>query len=332
MTITPLIVTALVLFLTSLPFTSAICYYPNGDASPQDLPCNDDTDHSTCCGPGYACLSNNICVPTGLEKQIPNAAKFVRGSCTDKTWRSGNCPNFCVNEAHGDTLDGGIGMAKCPGNKDMYYCMDGFPFDCVKGDNVLSFSGTPTALTTIGFVPSTSLTSTPTPSTSPASSSASPSSTSTSTSPSSTPSRSSTSTASSSSSASSSPASSPTAEPARQSSAPLSTGLIAGVAAGVTVGVIGLSAAALMLYRRRHGSKKAVQASSSHQQQPPYNNDAPAYGHHPHSHVWTEDDYKKAYDQVHVAYHQPQAVAVFELPDGRPRTPELPARTSRLRF
>ena len=129
------------LFTVFISLTSAICYYPNGDASPQDLPCNDETDHSTCCGPGYACLSNNICVPTGLEKQIPNAAKYVRGSCTDKTWRSGDCPNFCVNPAHGDTLDGGIGMARCPGNRDMYYCMDGWPFDCVKGDNVLSFSG-----------------------------------------------------------------------------------------------------------------------------------------------------------------------------------------------
>lgn len=79
---------------------------------------------------------------TGLEKQIPNAAKYDRGSCTDKTWRSSECPNFCVNAANGDTLNGGIGIAKCPGNLDMYYCMDGAQFNCKDGDNVLSFSGT----------------------------------------------------------------------------------------------------------------------------------------------------------------------------------------------
>jgi len=129
------------LFAGFLHFSAAICYYSNGDPSPQDAPCGDDTDHSTCCGPGYACLSNNICMATGLEKQIPNAARYDRGSCTDKTWRSGRCPNFCVNAAHNDTLDGGIGMAKCPGNLDMYYCMDGASFNCQTGDNVLSFSG-----------------------------------------------------------------------------------------------------------------------------------------------------------------------------------------------
>jgi hypothetical protein len=129
------------LFVSLLRTSAAICYYPNGDPSPQDLPCQDETDHSTCCGPGYACLSNHICMATGLERQIPNAAKYDRGSCTDKTWRSSQCPNFCVNPAHNDALDGGIGIAKCPGNKDMYYCMDGWPFDCGTGDNVLSFQG-----------------------------------------------------------------------------------------------------------------------------------------------------------------------------------------------
>ena len=135
-------VLAALLVAVSFPLSAAICYYPNGDASPQDVPCRDDTDDSTCCGPGYACLTNNICMATGLERQIPNAAKYDRGSCTDKSWRSSQCPNFCVNAAHGDTLNGGIGIAKCPGPKDMYYCMDGFPFDCTSGDNVLSFAGT----------------------------------------------------------------------------------------------------------------------------------------------------------------------------------------------
>jgi len=133
----------LLLLLCRLLFpANAICYYPSGDVSPQDSPCHDGTA-STCCGPGYACLDNNICIATGLERQLPNEVLYVRGSCTDKTWRSGNCPNFCVNPANNDKLDGGIGMQQCPGLLSSFYCMDGAPFDCKSGENVVSFQGMP---------------------------------------------------------------------------------------------------------------------------------------------------------------------------------------------
>jgi hypothetical protein len=79
---------------------------------------------------------------SGLEKQLPNQALYVRGSCTDKGWRSSKCPSFCVDPSKGDKLDGGIGIKKCPNrNDDTYYCDDGQPFDCDSLDNVLSFQG-----------------------------------------------------------------------------------------------------------------------------------------------------------------------------------------------
>lgn len=123
----------------------AICYYPDGSVSPQDTPCSDQTSESTCCGQGYACLTNNICMATGAELQKPDASIYVRGSCTDKNWRSSNCPLFCINPAapFNDNVSGGAGISKCPGNKDMYYCVD-FATDqvnCTTEKNVLIFQG-----------------------------------------------------------------------------------------------------------------------------------------------------------------------------------------------
>lgn len=121
----------------------AICYYPSGDVAPQDVPCQDETDESPCCGPAYICLSNGICMSSGLERQLPNQAQYVRGSCTDKDWRSSKCPSFCVNPANNDKLDGGIGIRKCTGrDDDTYYCDNGTDFDCDTLENVLSFQGT----------------------------------------------------------------------------------------------------------------------------------------------------------------------------------------------
>ncbi|AEO61046.1 hypothetical protein MYCTH_2310829 [Thermothelomyces thermophilus ATCC 42464] len=134
----------LVLFLAVcrlLPGTRAACYYPSGLLAPNDTPCRDDTPHATCCGQGYACLSNGICQATGEELKKPGASEFVRGSCTDKTWRSSNCPLFCINEEY-DYLDGGTGIAKCENtSNDLYVCIDGQESSCEEGINVLYFPG-----------------------------------------------------------------------------------------------------------------------------------------------------------------------------------------------
>jgi hypothetical protein len=132
-----------VLLLSLIAATDAVCYYPNGNVSPQDTPCQDTTAHSTCCGQGYACLSNRICMATGDELQKPGASLYVRGACTDPTWRSSECPNFCVNPdpPFRDNVAGGHGIAKCPGTKDIYRCIDGAASDCGTQQNVLVFQG-----------------------------------------------------------------------------------------------------------------------------------------------------------------------------------------------
>jgi hypothetical protein len=122
--------------LSTLPFVFALsylttavtatCYFPNGDEV-NDTPCNPGATHSTCCGPGYACLSNNVCVLT--EHVTPDIRKlsslYVRASCTDKDWAANECPSFCMNSQVGDNTGvGGMGVSKCDANGgvDRYYC------------------------------------------------------------------------------------------------------------------------------------------------------------------------------------------------------------------
>lgn len=103
---------------------SAICYYPDGTVTPGDVPCLTGNDPSFCCSFGYACLNNQICMTT---PHTPNATNtYVRGSCTDPTWRSANCPSFCVNPdpPWKDDTGGGEGMVLCPNTTNTFYCFD----------------------------------------------------------------------------------------------------------------------------------------------------------------------------------------------------------------
>jgi hypothetical protein len=68
-----------------------LCYYPDGSQALYDYACNLTAEASFCCAVGFNCLDNNICVAAeGKGKQ-----RYNRGSCTDKTWDSPECPQFC---------------------------------------------------------------------------------------------------------------------------------------------------------------------------------------------------------------------------------------------
>lgn len=111
--------------LSCLPLLAhAACYYPNGSIAPNDTPCRDDTAESTCCGQGYACLSNGICQATGQELQKGGGTDLVRGACTDRSWRSSGCPLFFI-DPETDNIAGGIGVARCQGTtEELYYCIN----------------------------------------------------------------------------------------------------------------------------------------------------------------------------------------------------------------
>ncbi|OJD10135.1 hypothetical protein AJ78_08727 [Emergomyces pasteurianus Ep9510] len=131
---------------------SSVCYYRNGNVTPADVPCR-SSGPSTCCPTGFACLSNNICVNTKTRNETVG---YIRGSCTDKSWRAGECPGFCIRggKPWNDTLGGIQPMRKCENTKeDIYYCVNANveAVDCaVKNDAIISFVGQPTTVTVIG--------------------------------------------------------------------------------------------------------------------------------------------------------------------------------------
>lgn len=67
------------------------CYYPNGDIATNDYACYLNTTESFCCTQNVKCLDNKIC-----DSIDPVHYRYNRGTCTDKTWTSDACPNFCV--------------------------------------------------------------------------------------------------------------------------------------------------------------------------------------------------------------------------------------------
>ena len=66
------------------------CYYPNSTSS-VDTPCHSDAAASACCNAKDICLSNGLC----LSQR--DAEVISRGSCTDQSWESPNCPQHCAD-------------------------------------------------------------------------------------------------------------------------------------------------------------------------------------------------------------------------------------------
>ena len=79
--------------ITTVTTTAAqTCYYPNGEEAFKDTPCQTTQPGQTsaCCASSAICLDNKLCLPqVGYEEVI------WRGSCTDRSWQSGDCPQFC---------------------------------------------------------------------------------------------------------------------------------------------------------------------------------------------------------------------------------------------
>jgi hypothetical protein len=122
---------------------AATCYFPDGSVA-QDTPCTSSTNDSTCCGTGFACLGHEssffLCMATGDELKKPDESLFVRGSCTDQTWRSENCPAVCAQPGR-DNTGGGNGVASCPNSPDLFYCIStGLgEQNCSSGFNLIDF-------------------------------------------------------------------------------------------------------------------------------------------------------------------------------------------------
>ena len=110
------------------------CYYPDGTYSPLDRPCIDnDSQESFCCGLAFTCLSDKVCY-TG-NQSVLGYSTYLRGSCTDQSFRSSACPQFC-SSAYSSCMwspvtdklvgvananEGGI-MFQCGSQTDSYCC------------------------------------------------------------------------------------------------------------------------------------------------------------------------------------------------------------------
>lgn len=114
-----------IFFLTlHTTYASPSCYYPSGDHASTDVPCSQSGD-SVCCGQGFICLSNGVCQNPLLISNEPGL--YSRGSCTDQTWNSSQCPRFCVNPnaPFNDVQTSGQELLKCPGRDNLFYCVSG---------------------------------------------------------------------------------------------------------------------------------------------------------------------------------------------------------------
>lgn len=68
------------------------CFYPDGSVSTHDTPCHSPSigdGASACCGSTDICLNNSLCLAQS------GAELVTRGSCTDQTWQSPECPQYC---------------------------------------------------------------------------------------------------------------------------------------------------------------------------------------------------------------------------------------------
>lgn len=81
------------LFTTAYAFSSQ-CYSPSGSLSPSSHPCNPSAPASMCCSAGQTCLPNGLCE----DPHASGNATYIRGSCTDKSWKSLECLWLCLNE------------------------------------------------------------------------------------------------------------------------------------------------------------------------------------------------------------------------------------------
>ena len=94
---TPLSHCRLLLVVTLALQVSSSCYYPDGTYIAADRPCiTNGTQESFCCGSqGVTCLSDKVC----YNSNASSGNEYVRGSCTDRSFQSSACPNFCLSSS-----------------------------------------------------------------------------------------------------------------------------------------------------------------------------------------------------------------------------------------
>ncbi|MCJ1391372.1 hypothetical protein MMC18_004236 [Xylographa bjoerkii] len=151
---------------TAATSSSSICYAADGIQS-ANFACNPGQTDSTCCMPGFECISNGLCAP---GPNITGAiTPFYVGDCTDPTWSSPECLKECADS-------GGNGVQPCanagPGN----FCCYGLSnADCCSNSTLVFDLGVGTIVSVTSMASTTSMVSSATSTSSPSITSSTPS-------------------------------------------------------------------------------------------------------------------------------------------------------------
>ena len=87
------LVSGILCLLTSFTFAQGgvpACYFPRGEGDGFGYACDLTANVSACCAIGWACLDNGLCKSGN--------GKIARGSCTDRSWNSLDCPQYCLSK------------------------------------------------------------------------------------------------------------------------------------------------------------------------------------------------------------------------------------------
>lgn len=81
------------LCIATMAQAADVCFHPSGSQS-SDVPCDPTAEVTMCCSSQSACLPTGLCANTIDGETDPS--KFIRPTCTDSTWTSPICPQYCV--------------------------------------------------------------------------------------------------------------------------------------------------------------------------------------------------------------------------------------------
>ena len=72
------------------------CYDADGSVLVGDRAFYPEREQYFCCGALWACISSGICSRANNKEIAPSGGSPLRrGTCTDRTWSSAECPQFC---------------------------------------------------------------------------------------------------------------------------------------------------------------------------------------------------------------------------------------------
>lgn len=87
---------------------SADCYWPNGKLAEKLVACHGSNVMGTCCEEGWTCLANKACgnfADPRFDYAYNNV--YQRQACSDQSWQSNQCPQYCTSSKFRVVLDRG---------------------------------------------------------------------------------------------------------------------------------------------------------------------------------------------------------------------------------